>query len=97
MAGSSDLDATLADVARQYDATRPIWRARRSRPDPKQIRRLGQELARLEPMVEAYRALLATREELAGARQLRDSGDSTTTCARWPARRSHASRPRRST
>ena len=40
--------------------------------DPGHLRRLGQELSRLEPVVEAYRALNATREELSGARQLRD-------------------------
>jgi peptide chain release factor 1 len=42
--------------------------------DPNEIRRLGKELARLEPTVEAYRRLEATRAELAGARELRDAG-----------------------
>ncbi len=71
----SDLDAKLAEVARQYDDVQ----AELSRPevvaDPNEIRRLGQELSRLEPVVEAYRALEATRAELTGARELRDAGD----------------------
>ena len=37
--------------------------------------RLGQELARLEPTVEAFRRLEAVRAELAGARELRESTD----------------------
>ena len=41
--------------------------------DPGEIRRIGKELARLEPVVAAFRELSATREELAGARELRDS------------------------
>jgi peptide chain release factor 1 len=70
----SDLDAKLAEVAAQYDAVQ----AQLARPevvvDPNEIRRLGKELARLEPTVEAYRRLEATRAELAGARELRDAG-----------------------
>ena len=42
---------------------------------PERVRRLGRELARLQPTVEAFRRLQATREELAGARELRDAGD----------------------
>jgi peptide chain release factor 1 len=71
----SDLDAKIAEVARQYDDVQ----AELSRPevvsDPSEIRRLGREMARLEPVVEAYRALESTRAELAGARELRDAGD----------------------
>ncbi|HET9681916.1 MAG TPA: peptide chain release factor 1 [Candidatus Limnocylindrales bacterium] len=68
----SDLDDRLADLARQYDETQ----ARLSDPavtaDPDAIRQIGQELARLEPVVAAYRALGETRHELAGARELRE-------------------------
>ena len=68
----SDLDDRLADVARQHDDIQ----AELSRPevamDPDALRRLGRELARIEPVVGAYRHLLSTREELAGARELRD-------------------------
>jgi protein subunit release factor A len=71
----SDLDTKLTEVANQYDDLQ----AELSRPevsaDPSEIRRLGQELSRLEPVVEAFRRLEATRTELAGARELRDSGD----------------------
>jgi peptide chain release factor 1 len=69
----SDLDAKLAEIAGQYDDLQ----AELSRPeviaDPSEIRRLGKELARLEPTVEAYRRLATTREELAGAREVRDA------------------------
>jgi peptide chain release factor 1 len=71
-ATASGLDAKLADVARQYDDLQ----AELARPevvsDPDSIRRLGQELARLEPVVAAFRRLQATRSELQGARELRD-------------------------
>jgi peptide chain release factor 1 len=71
----SDLDTKLTEVAHQYDDLQ----AELSRPevsaDPSEIRRLGQELSRLEPVVEAFRRLEATRAELAGARELRDSGE----------------------
>ena len=71
----SDLDAKLAEIAAQYDAVQ----AELSRPevsaDPGEIRRLGKELSRLEPTVEAFRRLETTRAELAGARELRDAAD----------------------
>jgi peptide chain release factor 1 len=72
MPGPSDLDAKLDDVARQYDSVQAELARPEVTSDLTQLRRLGQELARLEPVVEAYRALTATRDELAGARQLRD-------------------------
>jgi peptide chain release factor 1 len=68
----SDLDATLADVAAQYDDLQREISQPEVSSDPSEIRRLGQELARLEPTVEAYRRLQATRAELQGARELRD-------------------------
>ena len=46
--------------------------------DPAAIRRLGKELARLEPVVAAYRRLEETRAELAGARELRDGAGNGT-------------------
>jgi peptide chain release factor 1 len=68
----SDLDAKLIEVARQYDALG----AELSRPevssDPGELKRLGKELARLQPVVEAFRRLEATRQELAGAREMRE-------------------------
>jgi peptide chain release factor 1 len=71
----SDLDATLAEVAAQYDDLQAQLSKPEVSSDPGELRRLGRELARLEPVVEAYRRLTATREELAGAREVRDGGD----------------------
>jgi peptide chain release factor 1 len=68
----SDLDATLTDVARQYDDLQAELAQPETSRDPNAIRRLGKELARLEPTVAAFRRLQATRAELAGAREVRD-------------------------
>jgi peptide chain release factor 1 len=71
----SDLDAKLVEIAAQYDDLQ----AELARPeviaDPNEIRRLGRELSRLQPTVDAFRSLQATRQELAGARELRDGSD----------------------
>ena len=69
----SDLDAKLVDVAAQYDEVQRQLARPETSADVDAIRRLGRELSRLEPVVEAYRRLLDTRSELAGARELRDS------------------------
>jgi peptide chain release factor 1 len=74
-ADRSGLDARLDEVAAQYDSVQAQLGTPAVTSDPDAIRRLGQELARLEPVVEAFRALEATRHELAGARELRDAGD----------------------
>jgi peptide chain release factor 1 len=71
----SELDAKLAEVARRYDEVQNDLGRPEVTSDPSEIRRLGQELARLEPTVEAFRRLLAVRAELAGARELRDGSD----------------------
>jgi peptide chain release factor 1 len=71
----SDLDAKLAEVAAQYDDVQARLATPEVTADPNEIRRLGLELARLQPTVEAFRKLEATREELDGARELRDSAD----------------------
>ena len=71
----SDLDDKLAEIARQYDEIQADLSRPETSTDPSAIRRLGQELSRLEPVVEAYRRLDATRTELAGARELRDGAD----------------------
>jgi peptide chain release factor 1 len=68
----SGLEATLADVARQYDDLQTELARPETIADPAAIRRLGQELARLQPVVEAFRELGDTRTELQGARELRD-------------------------
>ena len=71
----SDLDAKLAEIARSYDDLQAELSRPETSTDPAAIRRLGQEMARLEPVVEAYRRLDATRTELTGARELRDASD----------------------
>jgi protein subunit release factor A len=72
---ASDLDARLADVARQYDDLQAELALPENSSDPDSIKRLGKEMARLEPVVAAFRRLEATRDELAGARELRDGSD----------------------
>ena len=49
----TDLDAKLAEVALQYDSLQADLSRPETSADPSEIRRLGQELARLEPTVEA--------------------------------------------
>ena len=71
----SDLDAKLAEIAQQYDDLQEELARPEVVADIDEIRRLGQELARLEPTVAAFRRLTATRLELAGARELRDGAD----------------------
>jgi len=71
----SELDDRLAEVARQYDEIQAELARPEVSTDPDAIRRLGRELARLEPVVRAYRELGNTREELNGARELRDGDD----------------------
>ncbi|HEY7131805.1 MAG TPA: peptide chain release factor 1 [Candidatus Limnocylindrales bacterium] len=69
------LDARLTEVAAQYDQLQAEIARPEVTSDPDAIRRIGKELARLEPVVGAFRALESTRSELAGARELRDGGD----------------------
>ena len=66
------LDAKLAEVASQYDDVQSQLARPETSRDPDAMRRLGRELARLEPVVETYRSLEETRTELAGAREMRD-------------------------
>ena len=69
----SGLEATLADVARQYDDLQAELARPESLADPNALKRLGRELARLQPVVEAFRELNDIRAELTGARELRDA------------------------
>jgi peptide chain release factor 1 len=71
----SELDDKLSEVARQYDDVQAQLARPEVSADPSEIRRLGRELARLEPVVEAFRRLEAVRGELADLRELRDAGD----------------------
>jgi peptide chain release factor 1 len=73
MTDTSGLDGKLDEVARQYDELN----AELARPETVQdldlLKRLGREVARLEPVVEAYRRLIDVRNELAGAVEMRDA------------------------
>ncbi len=75
MTANDQLDAKLDDVVRQYEDLNAQLATPEVLTDHDALRRLGQEVARLEPVVEAYQELRKTRDELAGARQLRDEGD----------------------
>jgi len=67
------LDAKLAEVADQYDDLQAQFSLPETSADPDALRRLGRELARLEPVVAAYRQLEEARRELSGAREMRDA------------------------
>jgi peptide chain release factor 1 len=69
------LDARLRDVVSQYEEVQAQLATPEVATDPDQLRTLGRELARLEPVVQAFQSLEATRTELAGARELRETGD----------------------
>jgi peptide chain release factor 1 len=71
--GRTGLDAKLAEVAHQYDELQGELAKPEITSDPNALRRLGQELARLEPVVAAFRRLETTRSELLGAREMRDA------------------------
>ena len=70
MADTERLDAKLAGLARQYDDVGRQLGTPEVLSDPNQLRRLGRELSRLEPVVAAYRELGDVREQLAGARDM---------------------------
>jgi peptide chain release factor 1 len=73
MPAEVNLDAKLADIAVQYDDVSRQLATPEVLGDPAQLKRLGRELARLEPVVQAYRELGDVRSQLDGARQLRDA------------------------
>jgi peptide chain release factor 1 len=78
MSGDADrtgLDARLREVVSQYDDVQAKLSTPEVSRDPDQLRTLGREMARLEPVVQAFQKLEATRAELAGAREMRDGGD----------------------
>jgi peptide chain release factor 1 len=63
----TSLDTKLAGLARQYDDVGRQLGTPEVLSDPNQLRRLGRELSRLQPVVEAYRELGEIREQLRGA------------------------------
>ena len=58
MTDDHGLDAKLDDLAHQYDEVSTQLASPEVLADPGALRRLGRELARLEPVVAAYRELL---------------------------------------
>ena len=75
MTGSGSFESKLDEVVRQYEDIQAQLATPEVLTDHDALRRLGKEAARLEPVVSAYRELQRARDELAGARQLRDEGD----------------------
>ncbi len=73
MSDIDTLDQKLVGLARQYDDVSAQLATPEVHADPAALRRLGRELARLEPVVAAYRELGDVRAQLAGARQMRDA------------------------
>jgi peptide chain release factor 1 len=73
MSDESGLDAKLETLARQYDDVSALLGTAEVLSDPNQLRTLGRELSRLEPVVAAYRELSDVRAQLTGARQMRDA------------------------
>ncbi|HEX7471664.1 MAG TPA: peptide chain release factor 1 [Candidatus Limnocylindrales bacterium] len=68
----SGLDDKLEGLARQYDEVQAELAKPETSTDPNAIRRLGRELSRMEPAVEAYRRLQEIRRQLVGAHQMRE-------------------------
>ena len=66
------LDGKLAELALQYDDVTAQLGTSEVLTDPAKLRTLGRELSRLEPVVAAFRELNDVREQLAGARQMRE-------------------------
>ena len=66
------LEARLADVEARYVGLEEEMADPLTMVDPDAMRRIGRELARLEPVVTAYRDLLRVRSDLTGAIEIRD-------------------------
>jgi peptide chain release factor 1 len=69
----SGLDASLDRLAIQYDEVQAELARPETSTNVDAIRRLGRELSRMEPAVDAYRRLQEIRRQLAGAREMRES------------------------
>ncbi len=67
------LDQKLRAVVAQYEMLQGEMALPETSADPDALRRLGKEMARLEPVVASYRRLETIRGELAGAREMRDA------------------------
>ena len=73
MSDANSLDTRLDEVARRYDELNDELARPETVQDLDLLKRLGQEVARLEPVVEAHRRLQGVRAELAGAVEMRDA------------------------
>ena len=73
MTDDHGLDAKLEGLARQYDDVSAQLATPEVHADPAALKRLGRELARLEPVVAAHRELEDVRAQLVGARHMRDA------------------------
>jgi peptide chain release factor 1 len=69
------IDAKLVQIASQYDAIQAELSRPETSQDPAALKKLGKEIAQIEPVVEAWRELLEARKQLAEALEMRDSGD----------------------
>ena len=69
------IDAKLVEIAAQYDAMNAELLRPETAADPAALKRLGKELAQIEPVVSTWRDLSGIRKELAEALEMRDSGD----------------------
>jgi peptide chain release factor 1 len=69
------IDAKLFQIASQYDAIQAELSRPETAQDPAALKKLGKEIAQIEPVVEAWRELLEARKQLAEALEMRDSGD----------------------
>ncbi|HET7676955.1 MAG TPA: peptide chain release factor 1 [Candidatus Limnocylindrales bacterium] len=66
------LEARLDGIERQWQEVQDQLARPEVASDPDALRRLGKELAQLEPVVAVHRELRTTRERLAGAREMRE-------------------------
>ena len=66
------LDARLDGIEAQWQEIQAQLERPQVASDPESLKRLGREMARIEPVVTVYGELRAVRHELAGAREMRD-------------------------
>jgi len=69
------IEVKLLEIAAQYDAMNAELLKPETAADPAALKRLGKELAQIEPVVTAWRDVQEIRKELAEALEMRDSGD----------------------
>ena len=69
------IDSKLVQIASQYDAIQAELSRPETAQDPAALKKLGKEIAQIEPVVEAWRELLDARKQLTEALEMRDSGD----------------------